>query len=237
MLILFPLPGLVQVKNEKATKLKDFDALKKQVIKAAPKAVDRDSYSPTAKLQTCPALSSTWKASSALPPSPDTSLCDCMVKSRSCVRNSGLDPKKYGDMFGFICGAAPEVCKAINGNATTGVYGAYSMCPDGAKLDYVLDAYYNKLNKAEAACDFKGQANIQKGSSDSSCDSKLAKASDINKQVATATNPVGGAKSTSTGDSFAVPGAPMARAFSVGDYTIGLYMLVAVFAGAGMVAL
>ncbi|POR32007.1 1,3-beta-glucanosyltransferase [Tolypocladium paradoxum] len=229
--------GLVEVKNEKATKLKDFDALKKQVTKAVPKAVDRSSYNPSAKLQKCPALSATWKANSVLPPSPDSSLCDCMVKSRSCVQKSGLDPKKYGAMFSFICGAAPEICTAINGNSSTGVYGAYSMCPDSAKLDYVLDAYYNKLNKAAASCDFKGQANVQKGASDSSCDSKLAKASDINKQVATATAPVGGAKSTSTGNSFAVPGAPMAGAFSVGDYTIGLYMLVAVLAGAGMVAL
>ena len=114
------------------------------------------------------------------------------------------------------------------------------MCSDSDKLDYVLDAYYNKLNKASAACDFKGQANIQKPATDSSCDSKLAKASDVNKAVATATSPVssgGSAKSTGKSDSFAVPGAPMARAFSMGDYTMGMYMLVAVLTGAGMVAL
>lgn len=235
--------GLVQVKGNDATKLKDFDALKKQVLAADPKGVDRDSYNPSAKQQKCPDLTSTWQANSALPPAPDSSLCDCMVKTRSCVQSKNLDPKDYGDIFGFICGKAPDVCKGINGNSTTGVYGAYSMCSDSAKLSYVLDAYYNKQNKDSSACDFKGQATLQKAASDSSCDSKLAKASDINKAVATATTPVGGggatgsAKSTSTSGSFAAPGAPMARAFSVGDFSMGLYTLVAFFVGAGMVAL
>ncbi|EQL01663.1 beta-1,3-glucanosyltransferase [Ophiocordyceps sinensis CO18] len=230
--------GLVKVSGNKATKQDDFKALQEQVTSARPKGVERDSYNPTNKPQACPdSKSESWKANSALPPTPDQSLCDCMSKSRTCVQKKGISTKDYGSIFGFICGEAPEICTGIQGNASRGVYGAYSMCSDSAKLDYVLDAYYVKMKKSPDACDFKGKAGPQSGSPQSSCSDKLARASEINKQVATATAPVGGGAATSTSDSFAVPGATMARLFTVGDYAMGLYMAVALVAGAGMLAL
>ncbi|KAG5949631.1 hypothetical protein E4U53_005802 [Claviceps sorghi] len=231
--------GLVKVTGDKATKLKDFDALKKQIMKADPKTTNMADYKPSGKMSTCPKLTDNWRANSALPPSPDQKLCDCMSKSRSCVPKSGLSVKKYGDIFTFICTKSPESCSGITANATTGVYGAYSMCDAQAKLAYVLDAYYTKQNKASTACDFDGSAQTASGNSDSSCAAALASASDINKKVATATAPVGGgsSKGSDGADSFAVHGASVARMFSIGDFAVGLYMLVAVGVGAGMVVL
>ncbi|QPG94115.1 hypothetical protein C2857_004757 [Epichloe festucae Fl1] len=231
--------GLVKVSGDKATKLKDFDALKKEVTKAAPKAVNMADYKPTGNMNECPKLTDNWRANKALPPAPDQKLCDCMSKSRACVPKSDLSAKKLSEIFGFICTKSPESCVGINANATTGVYGAYSMCDSQAKLAFVLDAYYNNQKKASTACDFDGSAQTAPGSSDSSCSAALASASDINKKAATATAPVGGGapKTTSTGDSFAVHGAPVTRLFSIGDFAVGLYMLVAVGVGAGMVAL
>ncbi|KAG6026037.1 hypothetical protein E4U41_001375 [Claviceps citrina] len=234
--------GLVKVNGDKVTKLKDFDALKTQVKKADPKTIDMADYKPSGKMNECPQLTENWQANKALPPTPDQKLCDCMSKSRACVPKSDLPVKKFGDIFSFICTKSPDSCIGISANATTGVYGAYSMCDEKAKLAYVLDAYYNKQNKASTACDFDGAAQIASGSSESSCSGALASASAINKKAATATAPVGGAKATGsgssdTGDSFAVHGAPMARIFSIGDFALSLYMLVAVGVGAGMVAL
>lgn len=231
--------GLVKVTGDKATKLKDFDALKNQIKKSDPKTVEMSSYKPGGKMNECPKLTDNWQANKALPPSPDKNLCSCMAKSRACVPKSDLPVKKFGDIFGFICKASPESCVGINGNATTGVYGAYSMCNDQEKLAYVLDAYYTSQKKAKDACDFNGSAQLQTANSDSSCSNALASASDVNKKAATATAPVGGggAQATSTGDSFAVHGAPVARVFAIGDFAVGLYMLVALCVGAGMVAL
>ncbi|KAK5996017.1 1,3-beta-glucanosyltransferase [Cladobotryum mycophilum] len=231
--------GLVKVDGSKATKIKDFDTLKTQISKVDPKGIDKDSYTSSNKPATCPALTSTWQAANLLPPTPDTSLCSCMEASRSCVRASGLDSKSYGKIFGYICGKYPDLCVGINGNATTGVYGAYSMCDDGQKLDFVLDAYYAKLNGASTACDFDGQARTISAKNDAKCSSALAAASAINKQAATATAPVGGggAKPTGTHDNFGVPGAAIARVFSAGDFAVGTYMVVAALVGATMVAL
>ncbi|KAF4589510.1 beta-1,3-glucanosyltransferase [Ophiocordyceps camponoti-floridani] len=230
--------GLVKEDGDKVEKLKDFDALKKQVLKADPKGVESSSYSPNNKPQECPSPKlPNWKANSALPPTPDQSLCDCMVKSRSCVQRKGLSSKDYATLFGDICGKAPDVCAGINGNATTGVYGAYSMCSDSAKLDYVLDAYYVKNKKDQSACDFNQKAGLQSASAESSCDAKLARASDVNRQAATATAPIGGGGAAATSDSAAAPGVAVPGLLAAGDYAMGLYVMLTVVLGFGMLAL
>lgn len=225
--------------------MKDFSALQSQVTKVDPKGVESSEYNPTNKAASCPPLTSSWQASDNLPPTPDAGLCSCMQASLSCVRASGLATKDYGDIFNFICGHNPGVCAGINGNATSGVYGAYSMCDDGAKLDYVLDTYYNSQKKASTACDFNSQAQVISAKPVATCSAALASASAINKQAATATAPVNagatGGSSTS-GDSTksssaAVAGRPAAYLLSMGEMSMALYMGVAMLTGASMILL
>jgi hypothetical protein len=225
--------------------LKDFSALQAQVTKVDPKGVDSSDYKPTNEAAKCPALTANWQASDNLPPTPDAGLCTCMQASLSCVRSSSLDSSDYGDIFNFICGSSPSSCAGINANATTGVYGAYSMCDDGAKLDYVLDTYYNSQKKASTACDFKGQAQVVSAKPVATCSAALASASNINKQAATATGPVNagatGGSSTSgdssTSSSAAVAGRPAAYLLSMGEMSMALYMGVAMLTGASMILL
>lgn len=222
--------GLVKVsKNGDAVKQKDFNKLKERVLKADPKRIDMDDYKSDLKPAGCPALSSTWRANSDLPPTPNTASCKCMVKTRECVPAKGLKEKDYGSIFGFICGEKPELCAGINGNATTGVYGAYSMCSDADKLAFVLDAYYQDQDKSSDSCDFKGDATTQKAASDSSCDKDLAAASSANAVAATATAVSGGGSSSDSeedDESFGVPSA-----------AVGIYMALAGAVGAGMILL
>ncbi|KAF7557852.1 hypothetical protein G7046_g5957 [Stylonectria norvegica] len=232
--------GLVKIDSGgKASKLKDFAALKSKVLAADPTGVSESSYKPSASAATCPKLSETWSASDILPPTPDTDLCDCMVASRSCVPAKSLKEASFGDMFNFVCGKKPSLCAGINGNATSGIYGAYSMCSSSAKLAFVLDAYYQDQDKASTACDFDGDATTQKAASNSTCSSSLASASAANDKAATAT--AGSASSTSSSDSdddsFGNPSAPLARLFSLGEYAVGAYVVVAAGVGAGMVLL
>lgn len=215
----------------------DFYTLEKAVNAADPTGPSMDSYTTSNQPASCPALSDHWHAAPGLPPTPNADLCSCMTASRTCVRAANLDTKAYADIFGYICGQEASACKGISGNTTTGVYGAYSMCSVGQQLDYVLDAYYKSQNSASSACDFNGQATLQTAAQNSSCTSELAKASSYNSEVATATAAVSSSKSTSSSskDSFAMPGATVARVGSFGDYAVGLYMVVSVVVGAGMV--
>lgn len=231
--------GLVKIdKGGKASKLADFNALKTNVLAATPSAVEMDSYKPTNTAGSCPELTANWAANEVLPPTPDSALCNCMVQSAECVPAKGLKEKSFGDIFGYICGAKPEACVGINANATSGVYGAYSMCSESAKLTHVLDAYYKLLNKASTACDFKGDATTQKAASAGNCSDALASASAANKKAATATA-ASGASSTSkaSDDSFGVHSASLGRIFTLGDMAVGGYMVVAGLVGAAMVAL
>jgi hypothetical protein len=165
-----------------------------------------------------------------------------MQSSLSCVHADDLDTKDFGDIFGFICGKSPEVCAGINGDPSTGVYGAYSMCEDAAKLDYVLDAYYQSQKKASTACDFNGQAQVVSPKAASTCSAALASASAINKQAATATAPVGagstsGSKGAATSTNAAVAGRPVSHLLSMGEISVALYMGVAMLAGGAMIVL
>lgn len=239
--------GLVKVsKNGDAVKQKDFAQLKKKATAAHPSGVEEDSYKASGKAATCPKQSSTWQANSVLPPTPDSDLCKCMLKSRSCVPADGLKSKDFDSIFGYICGEDKSLCTAINGNATSGIYGAYSMCDNESKLAYILDAYYNAQDKKADACDFKGKATTQKAESQDSCKSALASASKINAEVATATGAVSasvtgadsdGSDSDSDDDSFGIQAASIARVFTLGDFAVGAYMAVAGLVGAGMVLL
>jgi len=122
------------------------------------------AYTPTNTPQPCPGVSSSWAVKGqALPPTPDSFLCDCMWKTLSCVPSSGLNGSDYGDLFGNICGASANACKGIAADTKTGTYGAFGMCNATQQLGYALDTYYRNAgsknsNNKQAACDWKGQA-------------------------------------------------------------------------------
>ena len=92
-----------------------------------------------------------------------------MVKASGCVPKDGLASSKYSAIFDYVCGKNETLCGGINGNATTGVYGTYSMCNSVDKLAYVLNAYYESQGKDSSACDFDGKAQTQTASSGSNC--------------------------------------------------------------------
>ncbi|KAK0629958.1 glycoside hydrolase family 72 protein [Bombardia bombarda] len=234
--------GLVKVGSGAPEKLDNFGVLKTQIAKVDPTQTSIEDYQPTNSAQACPAISEDWQvAGNALPPTPDSSLCECMFSSLSCVPASSLAIKSYGSIFGFICENSPESCDGIKADTAAGVYGPYGGCTGEQKLGYVMNEYYKNLDEAADACDFEGQADIVKAPSvASTCTAALSSASAAAANAGTAT----GASSSSTSSSGAtkssnpaVPGARMERMMSVGDFAVGLYLLVAMGAGGAMVLL
>lgn len=237
-------PGLVSVVDSSSVKkFAAYTALSSRVAAATPSSVSMAAYSPTNSAAACPAIGASWAAASSLPPTPDSELCECMFNSISCAPASSLDEDDYGDIFSYICGADPDSCAGVNGNASTGVFGAYSMCNSTQKLGYVLDTYYKAQKSASDACDFDGQAVTQSGASASGdCKTKLASASSANAVAATATAGSGssgsssGSSSSSTSSSLATP-LHMKSFFSIGDMAVGLWAVMAMGAGAAVFAL
>ncbi|CAI4212873.1 unnamed protein product [Parascedosporium putredinis] len=186
--------GLVELNGNIAKPMKNFDQLKSRISKVDPTLIDMDKYTPSNVPQECPPVSENWAVSGdRLPPTPDDKVCECMVAGLSCKASPSLDEEDYADIFDFICGTPGSPCAGINGNTTTGKYGAFSMCTAEQKLGYVLDRYYKNQNNAASACDFSGQATIVTPTkTDSECKQKLSEAS----QAANA----GGSGSSSSND-------------------------------------
>ncbi|KAH0028591.1 PLP-dependent transferase, partial [Aureobasidium melanogenum] len=129
---------------------------------ATPTGVLKDSYTPTNSPQACPTLDSDWQAeASPLPPTPDSDTCQCEFESLSCVPKSSLSATQMSDLFGTVCGLSESACAGIQHNATTGKYGAYSMCNSTVQLAVALDTYYKQQSSQASACNFGGMAMIQ----------------------------------------------------------------------------
>lgn len=162
--------GLVSVASGGSVNtLADFNSLSSQIASVTPTTVASSTYTPTNTVpRDCPSLQTGyWQAtSSPLPPSPNSQLCSCMLEGLSCTTKAGITDAAVGELLNYICSPDVEdgkdLCGGIASNATTGVYGAYSMCTGAQKLAFVINNYYNAQSTANkaTACDFNGNATI-----------------------------------------------------------------------------
>ncbi|KAI1336350.1 family 72 glycoside hydrolase [Xylariaceae sp. FL0016] len=231
--------GLVEIEDGKATTMKNYDVLQEKLADVAPSSTSMSAYEPTNSPAACPGISDTWKVAEALPPTPDSDLCDCMYKSLSCAPVEDLAEKDYGDIFGYICEEDENACAGIKHDSETGVYGPYVMCNAREQLGHVLDAYYANQNQASDACDFNGAAQVVSSPSvESSCESALSSASAAVEVAATASSASTSSTGASSSENASSPGsARLGSLMTLGSVVIGGYVLVAMGVGAAMIAL
>ncbi|RDW67993.1 putative glycophospholipid-anchored surface glycoprotein GAS1 [Coleophoma cylindrospora] len=239
--------GLVSVNtaaSSSASKLSDFTSLSAQLAKATPSSTASSAYSVTNTVaQACPTVGSDWAASSNLPPKANAELCSCMVASLGCKANTGLSGNETSALFSTVCGLDSNACAGVSANATSGVYGAYSMCTSYQMLSFAMDQYYQSQSSASTACDFSGNAQVQSGSKSSSCSSLLAQAGTAGTGTVTAAPTGTGSSSgssssgSSTTTSKSSAGAVVVPRFDMGLLQMGAYAVVAGMAGAGMILL
>jgi hypothetical protein len=236
--------GLVTIDGNSVSKLADFTHLSSQLAKATPSSTAYSDYTVTnTAAQSCPTVNSDWAASSNLPPIASSELCSCMVKSLSCVADSDLSSSTISEQFSYVCGLDSSLCDGINGNATTGEYGAYTVCTSSQQLSFAYNQYYLSQSKASTACDFSGNAKTQSASTAGTCSSLLSEAGTAGTGTVTS-NPTGSAGSTGTGSSSSststktgAAGALVVPRFDVGILQLGAYVVAAGMAGVGMILL
>lgn len=152
-----------------------------------------------------------------------------MVASLACVAKSSLSADDIGTLFGQVCTTA-KTCVGIATNATSGSYGAYSMCTAPDKLSYALNSYYSQNGKGSSACDWGGKAQVvSPQATNSTCSSLLGQVS-----ASGGSSTGGGTAAASSSTGAALPGYGR---FDVGKSELGVVAAVglAMMVGAGMV--
>jgi 1,3-beta-glucanosyltransferase GAS1 len=214
--------------------------LKSQLAKATPSYTSMEAYQVTnTAAAACPPTGTAWRASEKLPPVVNPDLCECMVKSLSCVASTSLSGEDIGELFGIVCGLDDKACAGTAVNPSTGVYGAYSMCTGSQQLSFVVDQYYKNQNNAADACDFGGKAKTQTpASAEGNCETLVEAAGSAGTGTVTAGPSGTGSSSSSSGSSSGNAAAgTVVPQFNAGLLHISLYVLVAGITGAGMIML
>ena len=233
--------GLVTIGSDnQATTRADFAAYSTQIAKATPSGVQSASYTPTNSPQACPTIGSTWDAVEKLPPSPNEQICSCMVQNLTCRAASDLSDNTFKTQFAFVCDPNNgDNCRGIRANASTGVYGAYSMCNSTARLSWAFNAYYlnQTTNNPDNTnpCNFKGAATTQQPSSPSSCRAAVSQAGPAGTGVITSVPSGTGSGSSSTSSKKSSAASLVVPDFSFGMLQLTVYLMAAALAGAGMV--
>lgn len=241
--------GLVSVDGNSVSKLADFSYYSSQIATVSPTGVNMNSYSASKTAAACPTEEADWNAkSSPLPPTPNKQLCACMFNSLTCAPNSDLSDEAVGKLFGTVCGLGDGAqCDGIAGNASTGDYGAYSMCNTTEQLGWVMNAYYeaqDSTNQA-SACDFDGSAATKSAASPSGvCSDLMQEAGSAGTGVVT-TQPTatgaGAAANGGKGSSGSASGSSAAASFGPqygnGNFAAVSLLALGLLSGFGMVLL
>lgn len=230
--------GLVSIDGDSASRLEDFTLLSSQIAAITPSGVEMAQYSPTNTVaSSCPTVGSAWQAASALPPTPDAELCECMASAVTCTVADSVDDEGIETLFGVVCGLPGDPCAGIAASPSDGIYGAYGMCEGRQQLAFALDTYDRQQRAAgnQNGCDFEGSAVRQStAAATGACSSKINAVGD----GTTPTGSSGSSGSTSTSSSQGAAAGGMTHAsFNFGSLQVGLYLVCAMISGAGMILL
>ena len=214
------------------------------MARVTPTGPNSASYSPSNSPQACPTIDSSWEAVTRLPPTPNTASCDCMISNLTCVARSGLSDDDVQSQFDYICDPRQgNNCGGILANASTGNYGAWSMCNATQRLSWAFNQYYlnqTATNTRNAnPCDFSGQAQRVTPRPASSCRAVISQAggagtgSVTNAPTATGGSSGSGSSSSSSG----AAGVISVPTFNFGMLKLAAYITSAMMIGAGMMLL
>lgn len=128
--------GMVTVDGSTVTTSTDFTNLASQYTGVVGPNTPSQADAGSTSFPACPAVNSSFLASTTLPPTPNDAACRCMVNTLSCQFTPQTSNYSVivGELLNTGCsllGANGGTCDDIAGSGSTGTYGPVSMCSPG----------------------------------------------------------------------------------------------------------
>jgi len=158
--------GIVNISSDgkTVTVSADYTQLESQYTQLSPPNTPSQSSAST-NYPSCPAMNSTFIASTTLPPTPNEAACNCVENNLSCRFTPATSnyTSVVGALLDTACGligANGGNCNVIGSNGTTGVYGLLSGCDPTIELSFAMSEYYESQGRNGAACSFAGNGTV-----------------------------------------------------------------------------
>jgi hypothetical protein len=169
--------GLVEVKAASVTPRPGFSALASQMAYIQPLSTKMAEYSPTRTANpSCSSIFSfnalyyedrsdtsttVMQLATVLPPTPDATLCNCMMETLDCAQNSDTIVETESlnateNLLNRVCPQNKSWCLGASANATEGSYGAFSVCNSTERASWVLNRLYSGRGRDSEACTSSG---------------------------------------------------------------------------------
>ncbi|PVU91526.1 hypothetical protein BB559_004085, partial [Furculomyces boomerangus] len=168
--------GVVKIVNGNSfKKMSDYENLKDAYSSSVVNTTNTKRYTVEKRsFSECPKTSKTWRSGSKLPPTPNSSICSCMMNSLKCsldpdsvlldknppdsqMSERMMDPAKekvMGSIIDDICGKID--CKGIEYDTVSGVYGEFSFCSEIERAAWAINENFMLLKQSQKACTFNG---------------------------------------------------------------------------------
>jgi len=157
--------GMVTISGQTVTTSEDFDRLKQQYALAAPPNTPAQASAPASVYGTCPAATTSFVASTNIPPTPNDAACNCLFKTLGCqfTPQTADYTAITGELIGTACGLLSGKggsCADIGADGETGTYGRISGCDPAIKLSFAMTQFYEASDRNPQACSFAGNATV-----------------------------------------------------------------------------
>jgi hypothetical protein len=112
-----------------------------------------------------------WRASTQLPPTPNSDVCLCVYSTLQCVVSPYHVDFDVEELVAEVCQLTN--CHEIAADGDAGVYGSMALCTRRQQASFVLNQYYQEAAATAASrnetarhvCDFDGRAILVQGQS------------------------------------------------------------------------
>lgn len=159
--------GMVTISTDgkTVTTSPDFTLLQAQYGNVTAPTTPSQSAAGSTSYPACPAETADFLASTTLPPTPDSSACNCLANILSCRFTPATSNTTaiLGSLLDTACSLIGQKglnCNDIGGNGSTGTYGRVSACDPATKLSFVMSEFYEASNRDAQACSFGGNGTV-----------------------------------------------------------------------------